>query len=205
MNSHSRPENRTATDTCSGFGRKIGGWWRSQFYAEMARPKGDRTLTPKFVVCGRPLPRTFHRQYRSVTSLEKSFGGASYRGGHQFSCIRGNHQAHDQAASSSPSASKLLPKADVIQLPTSKRAVRPLGGFTKNSIRRMHCPNGSAEKLFWDATCPGFGLRALKSGRRCWIYQYRDEHRRTRRIVLGDASVVSLDAAQKPPANTRRG
>jgi hypothetical protein len=104
---------------------------------------------------------------------------------------------HDQAASSAPSASKLLPKADVIQLPTAKRTVRPLGAFTKNSIRRMHCPNGGAEKLFWDASCAGFGLRALKSGHRSWIYQYRDEHRRTRRIVLGDASVVSLDAARK--------
>ena len=46
-------------------------------------------------------------------------------------------------------------------------------------------------------SCHGFGLRALKSGRRSWIYQYRDEHRRTRRIVLGDVSTVSLDAARK--------
>jgi len=38
------------------------------------------------------------------------------------------------------------------------------------------------------------GIRALKSGRRSWIYQYRDEHKRTRRIAIGDVSAVSLDA-----------
>src|SRR5262249_2114610 len=54
----------------------------------------------------------------------------------------------------------------------------------------------NSEKLFWDASCPGFGLRALESGRRSWIYQYRDEYRRTRRLVLGDVSTVSLDAAR---------
>ena len=103
-----------------------------------------------------------------------------------------------QSSASAPSiASKSLPKADVIPLPTAKRPSPPTRGFTKNGVRRMHCPPGVSEKLFWDASCPGFGLRALKSGRRSWIYQYRDEHRRTRRIVLGDVSTVSLDAARK--------
>lgn len=100
---------------------------------------------------------------------------------------------HDPASSIPLSASKLLPKTDVVRVRSS---VRP-AGFTNTSIRRMDCPSGSAEKFFWDANCPGFGLRALKSGHRSWIYQYRDEHRRTRRIVLGDASLVSLDAARK--------
>jgi integrase len=60
----------------------------------------------------------------------------------------------------------------------------------------MYCPPGKSEALFWDATCRGFGIRALKSGRRSWIYQYRDEHKRTRRIAIGDLSAVSLDAAR---------
>src|SRR5262249_9925283 len=38
--------------------------------------------------------------------------------------------------------------------------------------------------------------RALSSGRRSWIYQYRDAHGRTRRMVLGDVSAVGIDAAR---------
>jgi len=60
----------------------------------------------------------------------------------------------------------------------------------------MHCPPGKSEALFWDTACRGFGIRALKSGRRSWIYQYRDEHRRTRRIAIGDVSAVNLDTAR---------
>ena len=60
----------------------------------------------------------------------------------------------------------------------------------------MRCGPGQAEAFFWDAGCRGLGLRALGSGKRSWVYQYRDEHRRTRRIVLGDVSAVSLEAAR---------
>ncbi len=60
----------------------------------------------------------------------------------------------------------------------------------------MRCGPGQAEAFFWDAGCRGLGLRALSSGKSSWVYQYRDEHRRTRRIVLGDVSAVSLEAAR---------
>jgi integrase len=60
----------------------------------------------------------------------------------------------------------------------------------------MDCPPGKSEALFWDTACRGFGLRALQSGRRSWIYQYRDEHKRTRRVAIGDVSAVSLDTAR---------
>jgi integrase len=73
----------------------------------------------------------------------------------------------------------------------------------------MRCPKDKGEALFWDASCRGFGLRALSSGRRTWIYQYRDEHKRTRRIALGDVSAVGLDAARQTArehaANVTRG
>jgi integrase len=65
------------------------------------------------------------------------------------------------------------------------------------NIGKMNCPPGKQEALFWDANCRGFGLRALSSGRRSWIYQYRDDHKRTRRIALGDVSAVGLDAARQ--------
>src|SRR4051812_36475938 len=102
-----------------------------------------------------------------------------------------------QSASTPSFASTALPSADIIVLPIAKRnALRPKV-FTKMSIGKLRCPTGKQEALFWDASCRGFGLRALASGRRTWIYQYRDEHKRTRRIALGDVSAVTLDAARR--------
>ncbi len=68
--------------------------------------------------------------------------------------------------------------------------------FTKPNTSRMACPPGKAEAFFWDATLPGFGLRAYVSGRRQWVAQYRDGTGRTRRATLGDARVVELDEAR---------
>jgi integrase len=116
---------------------------------------------------------------------------------------------HEYSSSTLTSASTLLPSAKVISLPTQMRnRVEPVT-FTKASVRNMQCPPGREEKLFWDASCRGFGIRALKTGRRSWIFQYRDEHGRTRRIVLGDASAVELedarDAARQAAASVTHG
>src|SRR5262245_50476362 len=90
-------------------------------------------------------------------------------------------------------ASTMLPNVKVLQPP---RALGVSVTFTVTNIRRMHCPPDRTEVFFWDASCGGFGLRALKSGRRSWVYQYRDKHGRTRRIALGDVSMVKLEAAR---------
>jgi Arm DNA-binding domain len=108
---------------------------------------------------------------------------------------------HEQSVAAIAPASTVLPSAEVIQLPIPKRNTRVAGAFTKTSINRMHCPPGKSEAFFWDAACSGFGIRVLKSGRRSWIYQYRDDHKRTRRIALGDVSAVSLNTAR---ASARR-
>src|SRR5262245_26957192 len=112
---------------------------------------------------------------------------------------------HEYSASKLTSASTLLPSADVIPLPTAKRRRDGSATFTKATVRSMRCPSGPAEKFFWDAGCRGFGIRALRSGRRSWIYQYRDEHGRTRRIVLGDVSAVSLEDARDAARSTAAG
>jgi integrase len=98
----------------------------------------------------------------------------------------------------STDASAPLSSAEVIPLPTrNRKPAAPRGvGFTKVNVARMRCPPGVREAFFWDASCRGFGMRVLDSGRRSWIFQYRDEHKRTRRIALGDVSAVSLDAAR---------
>jgi integrase len=102
-----------------------------------------------------------------------------------------------QSASKPSFASTALPSAEVILLRAVKRNAPQPTGFSKISINKLHCPQGKRETLFWDSSCRGFGLRALSSGRRTWIYQYRDEHKRTRRIALGDVSAVSLHAGRE--------
>lgn len=105
---------------------------------------------------------------------------------------------HESSASQANSASILLPTAEVIPLPTAKRTSQVNRvGFTKAAVRRMSCASGQSETFFWDASCRGLGIRALSSGRRSWIFQYRDQHGRTRRVVLGDVSAVSLDDARE--------
>jgi len=108
---------------------------------------------------------------------------------------------HEYSASTLASASTLLPSAEVIPLPAAS-GLREPGSFTKATVRKMHCRPGQEEKFFWDAGCRGFGIRALRTGRRSWIFQYRDEHGRTRRIVLGDVSAVDLENARNAARRT---
>jgi integrase len=110
--------------------------------------------------------------------------------------------SHKSSASTDVCASTLLPSAEVISLPTAKRSRSDPGTFTKATVRRMLCSPGRQETFYWDAGSRGFGIRALRSGRRSWIYQYRDEHGRTRRIVLGDVSAVSLEDARNAARQT---
>lgn len=111
----------------------------------------------------------------------------------------------EYSASTIASASTVLPSAEVIPLTTAKRRRAEPGTFTKAAVRGMQCPPGHVEKFFWDASCRGFGMRALKSGQRSWIFQYRDEHGRTRRIVLGNVSSVELEDARDAARRTAAG
>ena len=108
----------------------------------------------------------------------------------------------EHSASTLASASTLLPGAEVIPLPRAGRSRLEPSTFTKAAVRKMHCPQGRAEKFFWDKGCRGFGMRALRTGRRSWIFQYRDEHAQTRRIVLGDVSTVELEVARNAARRT---
>jgi integrase len=100
------------------------------------------------------------------------------------------------ASSADVPASTLLPRVEVIAFPGNKPRGVPSAAFSKLSVAKMRCPAGQSEKFFWDSKHRGFGLRALSSGRRSWIYQYRDEHGRTRRIAFGDVSTVPLEDAR---------
>src|SRR5262245_21738943 len=153
----------------------------------MARPKRFELLTPRFVVCGINSSKAICNHHSlceiQITILYQT---------HILSSLvpRPIISRHEQPAAAPALASTMLPSAEVIHLPTARPSTRVATGFTRTSINKMHCPPGKSEALFWDTTCRGFGLRALKSGRRSWIYQYRDEHKRTRRIAIGDVSAV---------------
>lgn len=103
---------------------------------------------------------------------------------------------HEPSSADTFAASTALPSAEAARLPTGVTETQSRRAFTKGSLRQLVCPPERNEAFFWDRTCRGFGIRALRSGRRSWIYQYRDEHGRTRRIVLGDVTAVSLEAAR---------
>jgi hypothetical protein len=68
--------------------------------------------------------------------------------------------------------------------------------FTKPTIAGLHLPKDKPEVFFWDDALPGFGIRVRKSGARRFIVQYREGGGATRRVVLGDPSLVALDKAR---------
>jgi len=99
-----------------------------------------------------------------------------------------------QSELASHSASTSLPSTRVVTFTGGAAKAR---AFTKANMRSLLCPPERPEAFFWDLSCKGLGVRALRSGRRTWIYQYRDANGRTRRMALGDVSAVSLDAARE--------
>ncbi len=51
--------------------------------------------------------------------------------------------------------------------------------------------------VVWDASLPGFGVRAKGSGVKTFVVQYRNPSGRSRRISLGNLGKVTLDQARK--------
>jgi integrase len=89
------------------------------------------------------------------------------------------------------SASGVLPASDM--LPARKPSS---GAITKAMVKSFKPASGASEGFLWDATVSGLGLRAYASGRKVWLFQYRDTHGRTRRMGLGDALALSPDEAR---------
>lgn len=50
---------------------------------------------------------------------------------------------------------------------------------------------GATRYLVWDKARPGLGLDVWPSGRRSWVYQYRNADGRQRRMTLGNAVVMT--------------
>jgi len=54
----------------------------------------------------------------------------------------------------------------------------------------------TVEYFIWDNDIPGFGIRILPSGRKCYVTQYR-AGRRPRRMSLGASTVLTCEQARK--------
>jgi integrase len=66
--------------------------------------------------------------------------------------------------------------------------------LTQAAIAKLTLPEGKAECFFWDDSMPGFGLR-IRGEHRTYVAQYKIG-KQQRRVTLGNASKVTLDAAR---------
>jgi len=54
------------------------------------------------------------------------------------------------------------------------------------------------QELFWDPLFPhgSFGVRVYRSGRKTFVYNYRNREGRQRRLTIGDANTMTLTEAR---------
>ena len=71
-----------------------------------------------------------------------------------------------------------------------------MGKLTKKTIDSMAVP-AKGQAFLWDDELRGFGIRAIPSGLKVFVLQYRNEEGRSRRIVLGRFGVLTVEQARK--------
>lgn len=62
--------------------------------------------------------------------------------------------------------------------------------------RIENAKSGGKNAFIWDSTTPGLGLKISVAGGKTYVFQYRHQGK-AQRITLGDARLVSLDAARE--------
>ncbi len=60
------------------------------------------------------------------------------------------------------------------------------------------------DRIVFDETGPGFGVRMFRSGRKSYVIQYRSQ-KRTRRYTLGNCNVLTPVQARKKAASLLAG
>jgi integrase len=71
------------------------------------------------------------------------------------------------------------------------------GRLTKTAVEGLKPPNERAGQTFlWDGEIKGFGVRAVHSGLKTFILQYRDADGRSRRIKLGRFGAITVESAR---------
>ena len=71
------------------------------------------------------------------------------------------------------------------------------GRLTKTAVEGLRPPsNKTGQAFLWDGELKGFGVRAIHSGLKTFILQYRDADGRSRRIKLGRFGAITAEAAR---------
>ena len=66
---------------------------------------------------------------------------------------------------------------------------------TKSIVDALQ-PDRGRDVFVWDTEVRGFGIRAKPSGTKTFLIQYRNAERRTRRLVIGQFGVLTVDLAR---------
>ncbi len=75
--------------------------------------------------------------------------------------------------------------------------------LTQKDVKTLKLPPGKTDKIFFDDSVPGFGLRIRAGGSRTWIFQYMPRGGGTeQRMSLGSAKLISLDRARTATAKS---
>ena len=67
--------------------------------------------------------------------------------------------------------------------------------LTKRAVDALK-PPGTGQTFLWDSELRGFGVRALPSGLKTFILQYRNAEGRSRRILVGRYGVLTVEQAR---------
>jgi integrase len=67
--------------------------------------------------------------------------------------------------------------------------------LTKPIISKLSA--GNQDKVVWDDSLPGFGVRVKPTGVKSYILQYRNRHGSSKRLTLGRVGQITLDKARK--------
>src|SRR5262245_16857251 len=68
--------------------------------------------------------------------------------------------------------------------------------LTAAVVANLKLRNGEADRIWFDDSVPGFGLRVRESGSRSWIFQYKIGSK-TRRLVIGQAAAIKVGRARE--------
>lgn len=70
-----------------------------------------------------------------------------------------------------------------------------MGKLTKRAVDSMAIPD-TGQSFLWDDELRGFGVRAIPSGLKAFVLQYRNVEGRSRRIALGRYGVLTVEQAR---------
>jgi len=67
--------------------------------------------------------------------------------------------------------------------------------LTKKAVDALQ-KKAAGDAFLWDSELRGFGVRLKPSGTKTFVIQYRNSERRTRRFIIGQYGVLSVEVAR---------